>query len=286
MNKYPIPEVFILDFDGTITKNDTIDTIFKSVLPIQDEMGRNMSRAWQEIIVKYKQDYHSHVQMYEPKEDERVTPTDEIKFYRSFRAMEQTSFSRISNSHIFAGIDEEQWEELGSQAVKNEEVVVRNGFESFLNNVRKAKSKWAIVSVNFSCAFIRGVLGSYAGPGSNVPVMANQPNKDGIMKGPLGITMTTSDAKLDAALSLVGTRDDRPKGSVVYIGDSGTDIECLLADGIAGVIISGDGQSSILRMMRRIGYKTWHIEAYKYNEPKTVYWARDFLEIVQSPLLS
>ena len=46
MNKYPIPEVFVLDFDGTITKKDTIDTIFKSVLPIQDEMGRDMSRAW------------------------------------------------------------------------------------------------------------------------------------------------------------------------------------------------------------------------------------------------
>ena len=73
---------------------------------------------------------------------------------------------------------------------------------------------------------------------------------------------------------------------MAYIGDSGTGIECLLVDGVIGLVISEDGKSSLVRTMRRMGYKALPIEEYEYKAPKTVYCARDYLKIVQSPILS
>jgi thiamine phosphate phosphatase / amino-HMP aminohydrolase len=281
-----LPEAFILDFDGTITKDDTIDAIFKSAVAFQDARGKDMSRVWQEIVVKYGKDYQTHVEAYEHAEEATDIVEEEIKLYRSLAPVEEKSFNRVSNSGIFAGIDEQVWEYLGSQAVKNGDVVVREGFEAFLGCIEKAKATWSIVSVNFSRAFIRGVLNSSITPGSSVAILANQPNENGVLKGPWGRVMTSSSAKLDAVQSLIGGRDSKPRSRVVYIGDSGTDIECLLADGVIGLIISEDGRSSLLRALRRSEMNILHIGQYEVTAPRTVYWARDYLEIVQSPLLS
>jgi len=286
MNKGPIPELFILDFDGTITQNDTSNVILKSAVAVQNEKGRNMTRVWADILIKYSYDYHTHIHSYMPREDWRIDVEQEIQFYRSFKEVEEQSFNRISDSGIFAGINETKWEELGSQAVENGEVVLREGFENFVGRVNKAKAMWSVISVSFSRAFIKGVLSSSAGPMSSISITANQPNKDGILKGPWGVVMTNSDQKMAAVMDLMTTREGPFHGRLVYIGDSGTDIECLLAGDVIGVIMSEDAQGSLVRKMRRIGYMTLHIREYKYALPKTVYWARNFVEIVQSPLLS
>jgi thiamine phosphate phosphatase / amino-HMP aminohydrolase len=280
---------FILDFDGTITKNDTIDTLFKSALAIQDTKGHDIVKTWQEIIVSYERDYQVHVRAYKPVKEERRTVEQEIKFYRSLKAVEGRSFERISKSGIFAGISELEWKETAIQAVTNGDVVLREGFRMFLQRIKNSNSAWAVVSVNFSSAFIRGVLRSGLGPESKILILANQPDENGVLKGPeikgaAGKVMSTSDAKVASVQELVGPWDGRLQGKVVYIGDSGTDIECLLRDGIIGIIMSEDGRSDLMRTMSRIGMEVLHIEKYEETS-NSVYWARDYLEIVQSPLL-
>lgn len=283
------PASFILDFDGTITTKDTIDFLFKSALSFHKEKGHDMTKAWQEIIAAYGQDYETHVGRYKPPKEERNTIEKEVEFYRSLREVEERSFERVSKSRIFKGISEEKWEELGSQAVKNGEVILREGFSQFIESVKSAKSRWGVVSVNFSSAFIRGVLGSIIGPESEeIRILANKPDEDGVLKGPKtregipGKLMATSDAKL-ASMNDLKRSWNMGANKVVYIGDSGTDIECLVSDGVIGIIISEDGKSSLMQTMRRIGMEVFHIGEYK-EKARSIYWARDFLEIARSPL--
>jgi 2-hydroxy-3-keto-5-methylthiopentenyl-1-phosphate phosphatase len=278
---------FILDFHGTITKKDTINAIFNAVLAAQNRRGNDMSRQWQDIVARYTEDYQAHIQKYKPTEDERSTVEDEIQFYRDLREVEMRSFSRVSESGIFSGISEQELEELGNQAVINGDVVIRDGFGSFIQHINKLKLTWAVVSVNFSRAFVRGVLSSVEGAESNISILANQSDEHGVLKGPDGTVMTTSDAKLEAALGLIGPNFGKEaKNKVVYVGDSGTDIECLLLDGIIGIIISDDERGKLLKTMERIKINVLHIGEYVEDAHKTVYWARDYSEIIQSPLLS
>lgn len=277
-------KTFILDFDGTITKKDTINAIFKSVLEFQNSRGKDRTEAWKDIVAKYLKDYEAHIQAYNPTEGERSTPAEEIQFYRSLREVEVKSFDRVSESGIFSGISEEEFKDLGRQAVQDGNVVIRDGFEQFLLHINESKAEWAIVSVNFSSAFIRGVL-SYVKRDADILIISNQPDAQGVLKGHRGKVMATSDAKLEAARDLIKPMGGASGSRAVYIGDSGTDIECLLADGVIGLVISEDRQSTLLKTMRRIKMNVVHVAEYDENAVRTVYWARDYLEILQSPLL-
>jgi hypothetical protein len=67
---------------------------------------------------------------------------------------------------------------------------------------------------------------------------------------------------------------------VYYIGDSGTDIECLTEGGTTGIVIAEDRNSALMGMLQRVGVNVRHIESYQPDEGSSVYWARDFREIV------
>jgi len=71
---------------------------------------------------------------------------------------------------------------------------------------------------------------------------------------------------------------------VIYAGDSGTDIECLLGEGVIGIVISEKGDSSLMATFRRVEVKIAHIEKYHEGEINTLYWASDFQDISKSPL--
>jgi 2-hydroxy-3-keto-5-methylthiopentenyl-1-phosphate phosphatase len=287
------PWTFILDFDGTITTKDTISTIAQFALSSQASRGHDMTKDWDAILGKYGEDYSSHVETYRPLKDERDTLEKEIAFYRSLRGIEIRSFERVSSSGLFNGIQKEDWEQFGREAVKSEEVTVRKGLKEFLERIRILKGRWGIVSVNFSSAFIRGVLEESArGESSGSEVLANQLDERGFLIGPktqdgsFGQGLATSDAKLAAMERLSHSLSGSLSSKVVYIGDSGTDVECLMEHGVGGVIISEDGKGSLMQSMKRIGVKVIPIWEYEGDESTSIYWARDFKEIVHSPLLS
>jgi hypothetical protein len=71
---------------------------------------------------------------------------------------------------------------------------------------------------------------------------------------------------------------------VVYIGDSGTDIECLTENGTVGIAMSADTNSSLIETLNRVGIDVKHISAYKKMRKSAVYQAQDFKEILESSL--
>lgn len=294
MDISPQGTAFILDFDGTITTKDTISTLLNFALLTHASKGKDFSAARDKVVAKYSEDYTKHVEDYTPVREERNTLAKEIQYYRSLKGVETRSFERVSNSGLFKGISESDWAEFGRDAVRKGEVIVREGFKDFIVKVNESSGVWGVVSVNFSSHFIRGVLASASSSPSAAEVLSNQPDENGVLNGPdigdghYGPVMATSDDKLSSKHDLL--RSLRPLAgedfsNVVFIGDSGTDTECLSEEGTLGIIMSDDGRSSVIESLERVGVKVKHVGDY-LGEGTSVFWARNFQEIVDSPVFT
>jgi 2-hydroxy-3-keto-5-methylthiopentenyl-1-phosphate phosphatase len=278
------PVTFVLDFDNTITETATIPYIIRAAAHYNNKL--EFIPPWMEAVMMYAD--HA----YRLNDTVGLPPIETTKqaidFWRSTRHAEETSFTRLSRSGILGGISEPQWEKFGRESVQRGKTVVRDGFAKFLDIIEKSKEPWAIISVSTSTAFIRGVLSAAVGE-RNVSIVGNQIDKGGVIKGPLksdgkpGKLLTASDSKLAALRGLMRGKEQR---QVVYIGDSGADIECLVMDGAIGIImINGEYPTSLPDMMRQVGWKLVPIGKYNGTLNNTLYLATDFVEIVKSPLM-
>lgn len=251
-----------------------------------------MTAARDEILARYSEDYSKHVKYYSPAKEERKTLNQEVGYHRSFKSVETRSFERVSRSSLCKGISNDEWKVFGSDAVKDGDVVVRDGFHDFVKKLDTEGGIWGLVSVNFSSYFIRGVLASAGVESSMVEVLANQANENGILLGPEtgegDSVMATSDAKLASMKSLLESWSSEPGeefSKVIYIGDSCTDIECLTEEGTTGIVMAEDRNSSLVETLNRVGVEVKHIDAYRDGQESTVYWARDFREIMENTSL-
>lgn len=288
-----MPQDVVLDFDGTITTKDTISKLAKFGIQFQNERGKDMNAAWAEIIERYGQDYANHVETYVPAKAERNTLEQEIAYYRSLRDIETQSFKRVSTSGLFHGISEEAWRKAGRDMVETGEVVVRNGFREFMLSLRGKATRCGVVSVNFSRYFIEGVLEASISDGSvvkEIEVVANISDENGILSGPerrWSEVMATSDAKLGSMRKLLGSweKGRASHGKTVYVGDSGTDLECLLADEAAGVVMSEDGEGSLIQMLKKY-VAVESCAEYAEGKDNVLYYTKDFENLRNSPLFS
>ena len=288
------PRAWILDFDGTITENDTIGVLANCGIEWQAQRGIDMKSAWEGIVRLYGEDFADHVAKYRPGKEDRRTLEEEIRYQRNLKAVEERSFGRVSSSGLFEGMGKQVWEDAGRKAVTKGDVVVRDSFKEFIGRLRERGDTWGIVSVNFSGSFIRGVLEVSAGSeNEGVEILANSPDEKGVIIGPKsnsGRMVATSDAKVASMKALLQSWSER--GSLdtprpVYIGDSGTDIECLMEPGVINIIISKDGKSTLVETMRRIVIDVAPIGGFeeRISSEKRVYIARGFGDILQSRLL-
>lgn len=290
------PRAFILDFDGTITVKDTIGVLGNFGIDWQTKRGRDVKGVWDEVVEAYERDFESHVGGYKTvKGEKRRTLNEEVRYYRGLREIEERSFRRVSDSGLFKGISKEDWKGGGRQAVEKGDVVVRKGFKSFLERVKEGGGVLGIISVNFSSSFIRGVVVASSGPKrEETDVLANESGEDGVLVGPKSESrgvIATSDAKLASMKDILKSWNSRVSMETsrpIYIGDSGTDIECLMEPGVIGIVISDDGHSSLMQTLQRIGVEVVHIGDYGDNESagERRYWARDFEEILQSSVFT
>ncbi|PBP18514.1 hypothetical protein BUE80_DR010588 [Diplocarpon rosae] len=277
---------FILDFDGTITTKDTISALADFGIAFQKSKGSDLTEAWQDIVARYGEDYSRHFQSYKPIKEKRTTLVEEVAYLRSLRNVELSSFGRVSACRIFRTIGNDDWRRFGRDAVARSEVEVTDGFRDFVARIGRSGGIWGIVSVNFSREFIRGVLEASA-ESNMVEILANQPDEKGMLLGPKGTVLATSDAKLAAMKQLVhawkeGSNREEPFSKVVYVGDSAADIECLTAEEVVGIVISGDGNGRLMDTLKRINIQISHISKYGEGWSSSVYWARDFKELCEA----
>ncbi|KAL1901838.1 hypothetical protein Sste5346_001541 [Sporothrix stenoceras] len=209
-------------------------------------------------------------------------------------------------------------------------VRVRLGFSDFLRETSTTR-KWpvSIVSVNWSDAWIQGVLSreDNGGPGTNegpaIRVFANKVTASGAIipnfrrkdattavdeehEHDDNVPFTSSSDKVEALECAVAEAEAASASgiddAVVYMGDSTTDLECLVlagskrAGGGGIAMANGDGPatSKLIQTLVRLGYEVPHVsESKRFQRPRSedegdeprLAWARDYEEILASKVL-
>ncbi|MBE3042936.1 haloacid dehalogenase-like hydrolase [Candidatus Bathyarchaeota archaeon] len=267
----------VLDFDGTITAQDTINVLAQSAIKIHRERGHDFSPAWDEIVDVYVKSHAEHKASYPVAEGIRLDREAESKFLGSMRDVEVASAERVEAAGIFDGISPQDLVAAGTAAVREGSVVLRDGLAELLSLAESRGWPVYVLSVNWSKSFIRGVLYQFD---DRLTVVSNEIHDGGRIFSPDTQTfLATAGDKLGA---LRGILRDAADGPVVYFGDSTTDIECLLL--FSGIVISSSGDSSLLRTLSRVRGAVPHVE--DGADADRLLWARDFTEVFQARTLS
>jgi phosphoglycolate phosphatase-like HAD superfamily hydrolase len=309
--RYPSPRRInlVLDFDGTLTVSDTLSL----VAHIGYQKRRNASPPvppWSSIVSAYLFDLSAHTSSYPHPPASRITFDAERDWLNSLLPIERASAQRAIDAGIWDGVTVQDVERVATEAVKAGDVKLREGWGSLLSIVggqRKAQGKLNVLSVNWSRCWIMSVID--ASLESRIP-----PSQKTGLEAALAETEVFANelpsiaATVEAANSVkkftrkrvveIRTSGDKVEMMrelrsshaelVVYVGDSATDLQCLL-DADIGICIRdekmGSTQRELAETMERIGEEVTHIadeigaqEEYGYYQ-KRVFWARGFGEI-------
>ncbi|KXJ92304.1 hypothetical protein Micbo1qcDRAFT_162529 [Microdochium bolleyi] len=292
-----------LDFDGTITTQDTISELARFALSLQASRGRGteLEAAWDKVVKAYMTGYKACVDGHHTPAARRTTRDQEVEFLRQMKDSEVTSLERIRECEVFRGITPDEFRAAGRRLVEDGTIKLRPGFHEFVSRMQQQQQdevggegvardggsgsgcKVWVLSVNWSSAFIEGACWP-----SRVHVIANNiSSADGSVVGPELLlsprsadhrTLTNSVDKLDAmraALASVSAEFPGFAAETVYMGDSITDMECILAADRA-IVMSDAADSTLLETLRRVGTEVRNVAD---GEPGGIVWASSFEEI-------
>ncbi|KAL7932631.1 HAD-like domain-containing protein [Trichoderma chlorosporum] len=270
----------IFDFDGTITVKDTIFQLAQSAITFQSQRNdKHLQETWDRIVQAYGDDHKVFANDFTPPSQERRSPDQELAYLSSLKDTENASLDRVDSSGLFKGLTSQDLFQMGRDQVSSGAVVVREGFLEMLEMARENGWHVAVISVNWSRAFIEGVLHPHG-----VPIITNNISADGTIQGPDefndGVRLTTSRDKANSLNQLI-SRQEHYSHPTVYFGDSTTDMECLLAH--HGIVISADAKSSLMQTLERVGIRVPHVGS--PDDGANIFWARDFREILDSQTL-
>jgi hypothetical protein len=158
----------VLDWDGTLTKRDTLHIV--SSIGYQLHAADSMSLIpWSRIVQAYIDDYNSHESLYKPPKEQRKTIKDEAAWLSSLSEVENRSVKRVEEAGIFKGVTEMDIRGRAEQAIKNQELELRGGWNDLLffhvdepgssrGTVIHDSIYFTIISVNWSALFIQSCL--------------------------------------------------------------------------------------------------------------------------------
>ncbi|KAL2266620.1 hypothetical protein VTJ83DRAFT_5972 [Remersonia thermophila] len=302
----------------------------------QTRTQEDLTTVWQAIVADYITACEAHRASYRPATHQRTSIEQELEFLESWEPVERASVARVSAAGFFRGLggvggregegsqDEEKGAQgagmlmrlgreaalaasgagSGSDPARGAEslgeritVELRKGFGELMARAGAAGWEAAVVSVNWSDEFIRGVMqagcDSYRGGGASSKssgdgwpgkVLANTVRlPEGQILGPQelgGEPLVTAGDKLRAMRWLIKDREEAPK--VIYVGDSTTDLACLVEADL-GIVIAGDRESKLLKTTERVQLQVPHVA--EADEGSRFVWARDFEEVLRSGVL-
>lgn len=301
----PKPINLILDWDGTITAKDTMFAYGK-VADIRDvrlNREQNGSRMFEGFGKAWMDDYSTHEQAYSPKAHERTEIAQESAWLRSLSSVESSSTERVEKSQFFAGVTHSDVSIAAKELLRNGAVTLRSGWQDLFLRAQDGSSprmisNISILSVNWSESFIRASLKAAATasvPNSSLlpalDYLAIAANEISDLHEPGG----SSGRLTDATHAIIRTSFDklenfpsRQEYLNIYVGDSATDFDCLLAADL-GICIRDDPMSSsaktLAETMSRVGHVVQHIDIMKTwqqldGSKSNVFWAHDINEIV------
>ncbi|KAH7359084.1 HAD-like domain-containing protein [Plectosphaerella cucumerina] len=277
------PLHLVLDFDGTITQQDTIGVLADLGQDFQLRQKAKISPTWAQIVEEYGRDHKEYSTGYQPASDQRSSIEDELVFLRQLRSVEHRSLRRVERSGLFRGLDEETLKQGGRDALRNGTIQLRDGFTDIMAAASHNKWHISVLSVNWSTSFLRGVLEGYP----VLDVVANEILPDGRIVGPghLGTAwkdspLMTCEDKREALSSLL-LQQGSCASDLVYFGDSTCDIECLTLG--RGVAVALDIGSTLMRTLERVGVNVPSVADRQQSD--ALVWARSFQEVLDAGFL-
>ncbi len=218
---------------------------------------------------------------------------------------------RVEAAGLFRGVGARDVERAAARAVEGGGVVLRDGVEGLLGRVLGSGGGGGgavcVVSVAWSRRFVRGVLEGWArregwgGGGGGwvvggVEVRANEIEGGGLDRvfGAAGGIWTAGDKVrvmrdvVEAAAAGDGGGDES-ESRTIYIGDSTTDLACLLEADV-GICIRDEAmtgeQRELQGTLKRVGVECLHVGRFRDGDVedggKRLWWARDFEEVCRS----
>ena len=310
----------VLDFDGTLTKKDTMHILAQAGYARQREMqGDLQPQPWADIVNAYMSDYKAHANAYLPIGSNRTTVAQEIAWLDSLRQIENASIERAIEAGIFDQLGVADITLAVNEALDNGNVQFRDGWVQILSAVEQHNTMLAansrpvlaiqVISVNWSACFVRQVLSGCIERTSevedqtksrwmeNLSVYANEiPSllrADSQMEGHGTPILTQHQWKgirtSGDKVSVLNCIRDRtlpcPNAVFIYVGDSSTDLECLLAADV-GICIRDEpissGQKELAATLKRLDIEVLHVQGNRSSSStngRRMFWARNFGEI-------
>ncbi|KAK8186013.1 hypothetical protein BC567DRAFT_205339 [Phyllosticta citribraziliensis] len=281
MASAPLPIHLILDWDGTLTAKDTLHFLGQISAEHAAKHVAPPTSSWDDIVKAYVDDLDAHVQAYRPSSSERTTIAEETAWLASLEDVDLRSVKRVEDAGLFAGITADSVSQGAAKAVGSGQLQLRKGWEDLLfrneGNHGVLRGKISILSVNWSATFIREALLHAAY--DTKTLQSSLMDADALRRTLQNIDISANEfERLDhrngssGRLTKAGEKGIRTSQDklqrmpiphkyggdelVIYVGDSCTDLEALLAADV-GICIRdepmGSGQRELAETLERIG---------------------------------
>lgn len=242
-----IPMLVLIDFDQTITINDTIASLGQFGVS-----QTHNSKPWSYFVDSYLQEYRHH-------RDHLPKVTDFKAFIQqldSYRPIEQASLSRISNHKVFQGISRQAFIQQG---IKLSQIELQ---PNVISTLKAHKENIRIVSLNWSKDWILGFTKDVGLKPEQI-YCNDLTFENDICTGEIIPHILTAGDKQRIIKSSITTTE-----KIIYIGDSLGDIEALgnpnkilyshsintlyIVESDIGIIIGKD--NSLIQSLNHFGY--------------------------------
>lgn len=316
------PIRLFLDFDGTITHSDTLATLASIGYAHQKRHAgsRPEPMPWSLIVDAYLRDFEAHSLAYRPERQYRTSLPQERAWLRSLKPVEEASANRALEGRVWTGVVASEVDSAADEAIRKGEVKCRDGWRKLVQWVKgwnggfddRDLVKVDVLSVNWSRRFVWACLEASARD-SRISNAVEDLSDDEVCMGiyanelptvvednlkhpaernqPLGAdcVLRTSKDKLEQMLPLTkhtthdsGNTAKEEQDLVIYIGDSTTDLECLVEADI-GICIRdepmGSSQRDLAETCMRTGLAVRHIGEMCGDNIHSLFWTNDFNEV-------
>lgn len=323
----------ILDWDGTLTRKDSLALVGQIAYHCNLHQHKPKTLPpWSDFVSAYINDYSQHSAHYKPEAVSRTTLDQERTWLASLTPIEHRSVQRVEASNIFKGVTTNHVDHVASTSINNAELQLRDSWAFLFQNLLHATGQFpahkiSILSVNWSARFIRQSLLAAAAIThdltttthresltayiNTMEIRANEisnldssTGSDGKLtrpsSSPTSDVRTSADKLSNMPLSHVNNLDvplsQRAEGdyTVVYVGDSATDLEALLAADV-GICIRdvsmGSSQRELAETLERIGVLAVNVDQEGIERrqstndgQRVVYWTNGLRQIATALL--
>ena len=310
--------LLLLDFDSTLSLKSTLPSFLSIPTTIYSgsaSVALDPPATASELANLYISDLASHATESPYRPSSSTTIRQEIARQNSLRPVERASFCRGLTAFKSVQASSADIQDAARQAVSTGEVKMRRGWLRLLTMGINAGGQVCILSVGWSPGWIRGLLGAAASQDqdgisgsdtqarrTNSVIEALQIACNDVLEGRDSEDDEVGEADLyvsaDKLRKMSQLRSstcyvdhDGPRWTV-YIGDSLTDLECLLAADV-GIIMRdeetmGSEQRALMESLNKFAIVAYWVRDFgqrQTGQGKVLWWAQDFNEVLDSGCL-